>query len=433
MLTAIELRKSAAEKLKEADAIYAKAEEDKTELTDEQRSEVDSLIDESKSLVKDAERREVLDAQREWMAGPMGDDPPHEPIREKKPEEFKSFGEQLRAVARAETPGRPTIDNRLIEERAPSGMNVGLDSQGGFLVGEAFSKEIFKRVYEGSPLANGCRKVTLGAGFGRFTMPTIDESSRVDGSRWGGVRAYWTEEAGTVTASKPAFGKLELVPKKLMAIYYATEESLADTASLGQVATMAFAEEISFQVEDALFRGNGTGKPLGITTCDAYIAVAKEGGQTAATIVYKNVQNMWARMYAKSRANAAWYINQDTEVQLGSMNLPVGTGGVPVYLPAGGASVSGYSSLYGRPVIPIEHADTLGSSGDIVLADMSQVLLVDCGSPTGAQSAHVRFLYDEQTFRLTYRIDGQSMWSAALTPYKGSNTQSPFIGLAERA
>ena len=84
-------------------------------------------------------------------------------------------------------------------------------------------------------------------------------------------------------------------------------------------------------------------------------------------------------------------------------------------------------------MIPIEQASTLGDAGDIMLVDMSQYMIVDCGAPQGASSAHVRFLYDETTFKLTYRVDGMPLWSTTLTPYKGSNTQSPFIKLAARA
>ena len=45
---------------------------------------------------------------------------------------------------------------------------------------------------------------------------------------------------------------------------------------------------------------------------------------------------------------------------------------------------------------------------------------------------HVAFLTDEMVFRITYRVDGEPMWTAPLTPFKGSNTKSPFIALASR-
>jgi len=50
-----------------------------------------------------------------------------------------------------------------------------------------------------------------------------------------------------------------------------------------------------------------------------------------------------------------------------------------------------------------------------------------------ASSMHVQFLTDEMTFRVTYRVDGKPALSSAITPYKGSSTLSPFVGLAARA
>jgi len=81
----------------------------------------------------------------------------------------------------------------------------------------------------------------------------------------------------------------------------------------------------------------------------------------------------------------------------------------------------------------IEQAETLGTVGDIILADLSEYMLIDKGGIKQAASIHVRFLYDEMTFRWTYRLDGQPIRNSALTPYKGSNTRSPFITLATRA
>ena len=40
---------------------------------------------------------------------------------------------------------------------------------------------------------------------------------------------------------------------------------------------------------------------------------------------------------------------------------------------------------------------------------------------------------DQMAYRVTYRLDAQPWWVAALTPYKGSNTQSPVVTLATRS
>jgi HK97 family phage major capsid protein len=86
----------------------------------------------------------------------------------------------------------------------------------------------------------------------------------------------------------------------------------------------------------------------------------------------------------------------------------------------------------GRPVIPTEHNATLGTPGDIILADLTQYVMADKGAPTTASSIHVRFLNDETTFRFVYRVDGQPVWKKPLTPKNGTNTYSPFVALATR-
>ena len=90
-------------------------------------------------------------------------------------------------------------------------------------------------------------------------------------------------------------------------------------------------------------------------------------------------------------------------------------------------------ALLGRPVIETEFNADLGDAGDILLADMSQYMMID-RDVQAASSAAVAFLTDETCFRTVYRCDGQPKISAPLTPYKGTgNTLSPFVSLAERA
>ena len=89
--------------------------------------------------------------------------------------------------------------------------------------------------------------------------------------------------------------------------------------------------------------------------------------------------------------------------------------------------------LLGRPVIPVEHCAVLGTPGDVVLADLSQYLLIDKGAPRQDYSMHVNFLTDEGVFRFVYRVDGQPSWKKPLTPKSAGSTLSPFISLATRS
>jgi HK97 family phage major capsid protein len=275
-------------------------------------------------------------------------------------------------------------------------------------------------------------KVPISANANGLKIPGVDETSRATGSRWGGVQSYWAGEGSTVTNTKPKFRLIEFDLKKLMSMMYVSDELLQDSTALTSIAGQAFSEEIMFMTEDGIIEGTGSGQPQGVLVTPALVSVAKQTGQAAATIVRENIDNMWMRCWARSRKNACWFINQDCEPNLNQLNQAVGLGGQLVYMPPGGLSVAPYAALYGRPMVTTEYNAALGTQGDILLADLSQYTLVDKGGVQAATSMHVAFLTDEMVFRITYRVDGRSMWTTAITPFKGSNTRSPFVALAAR-
>jgi HK97 family phage major capsid protein len=348
-------------------------------------------------------------------------------------EVYDDFGTFLADVRRHALTGETSEKLQLLQTRAPSGMSVIVPSDGGFVVQKDFSAEILRRSYEMGEIMSRVRFIPISATANGLKMNAIAETSRAAGSRLGGVQTYWVGESGAGTPKKPKIRQLDLDLNKLIGLWYTTEELEADGAAMGAVAMQAFSEELTFEVEQAFFKGDGVGKPKGAAVAAAAVTVAKETGQTAATIVYENVVKMWARCWGRSRRNAIWMINQDAEPQLYSMNLVIGTAGVPVYMPAGGVSGTPYSTLFGRPVIPVEYTAALGTLNDIVLADWSQYLAIDKGAPSTASSMHVRFLNGENTFRMVYRVDGQLTWDAALTPNSAGDTLSPVVNLAARA
>jgi len=399
-------------------------------LTAEEQAQFDALQTEIDDLEKTLAAQKAVEDRQAVLNTPVNA-PVYAQPKSKDEKKFSTFGEQLRAVVEAAKPGG-TIDPRL-SVKAASGLNESVGSDGGFLVEEDFTKELLKRTYDTGMLASKCNKIPLSTAANSMKINGIDETSRKNGSRWGGIQAYWEGEADALAGTKPKFRQMELNLRKLTGLCYATDELLADASALEAVIMQGFSEEFGFKVDDAIINGSGAGIPLGILNSKALVTVPKEQGQAAGTINVQNVVNMWSRCWGRSRQDAAWYINQDIEPQLFTMSLAVGQGGVPVYMPASGVSGSPYSTLFGRPVIPLEQCETLGTLGDIILADFSQYLLIDKGGINAASSIHVRFLYDENVFRFIYRVDGQPVWNAPLQPFKGSSTLSPFVALATRS
>jgi len=352
---------------------------------------------------------------------------------------YASLGHQMQDMALA---ARGDIDarERLIsvaafhEQRFMAdalGAGIAIDSDGGFLVQTDFASEIMRKMHGVGDLLGRVRRIPLEANANGIRLPMVDESSRADGSRLGGIRGYWVEEGEAPTATKPTFATLNLELHKVAALGYASEELLSHVSAMTAMFVDGFAEELRFKVEDAIFEGDGAGKPQGFTEANAAISVAKEGGQAAATILHNNLKNMWARGWGRSRPNMIWMINQDCEPALDDLAKVIGTGGVePNWVTY---SPEGVLRIKGRPVVTSEYCSTLGTVDDIVLVDLSQYYFVDRGGVEQAQSMHVRFTTDEMAFRATYRVDGGMSWKEALTPFKGSNTQSPVVVLATRS
>ncbi len=345
-------------------------------------------------------------------------------------DQYRSFGEQLQAIFKHYSSKGSDTDRRLV--RAPTGAGEVDPTGGGFLVQVDFAAAIFMLAHDMGEILSRVNTLPISANANGIKIPGVDETSRATGSRWGGVASNWVGEGTAVTPSKPKFRTVEFDLKKLMSVMYTSDELLQDSTALTSIASQAFSEEVMFMCEDAIFEGSGAGMPLGIMKSPALITVAKQNGQAAQTVVKENIDNMWSRCWARSMKNAVWFINQDTLPQLMAMNQSVGTGGQVVYLPPGGLSATPFSTLYGREVVWTEYSSTLGTTGDIVLADFSQYMLVDKNGVKAATSMHVAFLTDERVFRITYRVDGKPMWSVPLTPFKGANTKSPFIALASR-
>lgn len=354
-----------------------------------------------------------------------------------------SLGAFLQAVAAVGSPdgersgytmSKTKARDILFSPRAATGASEAVPSEGGFLVGTEQAAMLASRAYEEGKLAALCDRITISGPFNGLKYPVIDETSRVDGSRSGGVLAYWKNEGAAAVASKPKIREDQLNLEKLTGLFYATDELLQDASALEAMAIAEFGKEFAFKLDDAVLNGSGAGMPLGILNAPGLVSQAKETGQTAATITYENIIKMYSRLWSgASMDKVRWVINREAFPQLMKLAISVGTGGFPLYIPGNSAANAPFGTLLGIPVVFAEQALALGTVGDIYLADFGQYRLIEKGGIQVASSMHVQFVYDEMAFRFIYRVNGQPLWKAPLTPYKGSATVSPFVALATRA
>lgn len=348
---------------------------------------------------------------------------------------FPTLGEQLLSIRKAGTPsGR--VDPRLYEIRAAaSGLSESIPSEGGFLLQQDFNDSLLQSVFDTSVLAPMCQHQPIGGNANSIKLPGLDETSRVSGSRFGGVLGYWIPEAGEITKSKPKFRAIELNLKKVCVLIYPTNELLSDAVALEAFIRKVTPAELAFQVDDAICNGTGAGQPLGILNAGCLVTVAKESGQHKETILAENVMKMVKRTLGKS-TNYVWLYSKSCLDQIYSLSLAVGMGGIPLFIAGGTLPNFPENRLLGLRLIECEQCGTVGSLGDLILANFGNgYILGEKGGVKADMSIHVRFEFDESVFKFVLRIDGQPVRASALTPYKGgvSNSESHFVALAERA
>lgn len=340
---------------------------------------------------------------------------------------YTSLGELLQDVARTRNGSAEAMD-RLIHAE----LNTETGADGGFLIQEDFVSSMLKQADAQSELFS--RATELAIKGNTANIPAVDESSRADGSRFGGIQVYWIREGGEGTYKQPKFRNLGLKLSKILGLVSITDEMLEDSLLLTSWVKQAFPAEMAFSLDQAVYDGDGNGIPLGIMNSPALVSVAKEGSQPADTIVYENIVKMWARMPSKRAKRAVWYVTQQAMEQLPLMKIDVGTGGGPVFIPAGGVSAAPYATLMGRPIVAIEQAATLGDKGDIVLADMSDYIVIAKGGIKAASSIHVDFDKAKTSFRFIRRVNGAPYTRVKLQSRASSSFYtSPYITLAERA
>lgn len=350
--------------------------------------------------------------------------------------QHSSVGEFLRDVALASIPGNSDAAALTrLGLRGGLGQNLGVASDGGFAIPPQLMP-IFDAALFGS--GNILSRVTrVPTTSNRAAFVAIDTTARTNGNRGGAISAEWLAEgAANVSASKVKLRAEDLSLAKLRAVGYVSNELLEDTGALETLVLPQISEELVFQAENAIVNGTGAGQPKGIVASGALVAQAIEGTQTIANtpqFLAANAAKMLAHLPVASIPRAVWLANINHYAGFVAATLGATGPAANVFSPVPDADAP-FGRLLGRPIIPTEVCAAVGTVGDFILADLSMYAFASrVGHPKNGISAHVRFVYDESAFRITWRCQGQPRWRQPVTPFNGATAISPFVALAARS
>ena len=346
--------------------------------------------------------------------------------------ESKSFGDFVMAVKNGNAKRLSSVyrskfedeDDEGLPKHVKTALAEGTGASGGYGVPVEYGSLLLEISKDFNALRRaGATVVTMNRRTKEYPLLDIEtDTVGGDTAYAGGVMAYWTDEAGTITESEPRFRLLELVAHKLATYSLASSEVMDDFSDLDGILMRCFAKAVGAAEEYAFFRGDGVGKPLGILNANARIQPTRV---TDSTVVLADLAQMISDLTPDSYQTAAWFIGAGTIDQIAQLVTDPLTWlrNIREGLP---------TTLLGWPLHVVGCLPALNTEGDIILVDPTYYLIGDHASGLRiAFSPHYAFANDRLAWRVVKRVDGQPMINNAITGEDGTATYSPFVTLLE--
>lgn len=424
-LTQIQQRK--AEGFDAMNAMLDKALEESRDMNDQEEAEYAYLDAECEKLKKEESRVSKLLNDEEGLTRPQGAVRTYIAQQNTEPDEFRTFGEFLWACRFNQVDQRlqftemdpERVRNMPPEQRAQS---MGIGAEGGFAVPTQFLPQL--RMIEPQQAIFRPRCTVIPAGDppdSMVSMPVLDQTAGEN--MYGGMQVQWIEEAGEKPETDLALRQVNMTPHEVAGHVVVTDKLLRNWGSADAVITNMLRLCLRGTEDTVFLNGTGVGRPLGITNAPAAITVART---TANQVAFADVHGMFAR--TKFGGSLLWIASQTIIPQLVTM---VDAGTNSVWLGGGGypsAAAAPPGTLLGIPLMFNDRSPALGTTGDLILVDLSYYLIKDGSGPFVATSPHVHFTSNRTIIKIFWNVDGQP-WLSAPIPLEGSaaNTVSPFV------
>jgi HK97 family phage major capsid protein len=339
----------------------------------------------------------------------------------------KSFGDWALAVARSDRNYlEKHYESSFVAWQTKAALAEASGVAGGYTVPPEFYQQLMGVVAENSFVRPRAFVVPMGSA--NLQVPYLDvttvESAGVS-PFFGGVQMYWTAEAQTLTETEPLFKQMELKAWELSGYTVSSNVLLQDSAiGLEKFLMNLFGLAIAWYEEFAFLQGNGVGKPQGMLSAPAALAVNRN---LAGHIQFVDLTAMWSKLLSRSWNQAIWVGSPSVIPQL--LQLSDATNRALFVSIDQGAAKAPMWNLLGRPFRVTEKVPALGTKGDLSLIDPSFYVIGDRMSIEIAASEHVNFLKNQMTWRVVERVDGQPWMDKPITLQDTVTQVSPFVVL----
>lgn len=292
-MTIVELRAKRNKAWEAAKAFAETHTTDKGTLSAEDMATYEKMEQEIADLGKEIQRRERQEALDSELKKPVNKPLTSSPSKmpeSKTGRAFDEYKQNFWNAMRMKNP-LPSVVNAL---------QVGTDSEGGYLVPDEFEKTLIEALEEENVFRRIAHVIHTNSGDRKIPIVASKGS------------AAWVDEEGSYGESDDTFGQMTLSAFKLGTLIKISEELLNDSAfNLESYISKEFARRIGAKEEEAFFTGDGTGKPTGIlaTTGGAEVGVT---AASATAITADEVIDLFYSLRVPYRKKAVWIMNDAT-------------------------------------------------------------------------------------------------------------------------
>lgn len=332
----------------------------------------------------------------------------------------RGFGEYLLKVREAKTSGR--VDPRLLINSVTTFGGESVGGDGGYLVPPQFQQGIMQLVVPQDSFLRALNPVTTNSNL--LTIPADEDAP------WGtaGITAAKTAEGGSITHSKPAFKKVNVVMHNVKSVVPVSNESLRDISFLSSYVQQKMASKLRWKVENYVVNGTGADQPRGLLNAPGILSLSSDIASDANTLAPEDLYMLAAS--AMQAPGGFWIVHPVVRAKLWA--LKSGSAGGPLFVMD--ATVAPKQSLLGEPLYVSEAAKPYNTAGDIIhVSPDGYVLAFEAGGIQQATSLEFAFDQDMTCFRATLRMGGEPTLSSVITRADGSTTTSNICVLAARS
>ena len=191
------------------------------------------------------------------------------------------------------------IRNRNLTPGVMNDLQIGTDTEGGYLVPDEFEHTLVQGLEEENVLRSLCTVIQTSSGDRKIPIVTAHGT------------ASWVDEEDPIPTSDETFGQISIGAHKVATMIKVSDELLQDSVfNLESYIAAEFARRIGAAEEEAFITGNGTGKPTGLlhATNGAGIGVTTGGNTPTADEIFDLVHSIKS-VY---RRKAVFLLNDST-------------------------------------------------------------------------------------------------------------------------